>query len=45
MSLTLETDRGQVMAASTLIAAPVNVLLLSAHYKITLGFVADAVKG
>ena len=44
MSLTLETDRGQVMAASTMIAVPVDVLLLSAPCTTTSGLVADAAK-
>lgn len=44
-STTRETDWGQVMAASTLIALPVIVFFLFVQNKMTSGLVAGAVKG
>ena len=44
-SATRETDWGQVMAASTLIALPVIVFFLFVQGKMTSGLVAGAVKG
>ena len=44
-SATRETDWGQVMAASTLVAAPVIVFFLFVQGRLTSGLVAGAVKG
>ena len=44
-SATRETDWGQVMAASTLVAAPVIVFFLIVQGRMTSGLVSGAVKG
>ena len=44
-SATRETDWGQVMAASTLVAVPVIVFFLIVQGKLTSGLVAGSVKG
>ena len=44
-SATRETDWGQVMAASTLVALPVIVFFLIVQGRMTSGLVAGAVKG
>ena len=44
-SATRETDWGQVMAASTLVAVPVIVFFLIVQGRMTSGLVGGAVKG
>ena len=44
-SATRETDWGQVMAASTLVAIPVIVFFLIVQGRMTSGLVSGAVKG
>ena len=44
-SATRETDWGQVMAASTLVAVPVIIFFLIVQGRLTSGLVAGAVKG
>ena len=44
-SASRETDWGQVMAASTLVAVPVIVFFLIVQGRLTSGLVAGSVKG
>lgn len=44
-SATRETDWGQVMAASTLVAVPVIIFFLFVQGRLTSGLVAGSVKG